>query len=638
MKSKKGLGRRGFLKGAAAGAAAGVAGLAVPSSVAGAGQIPEIQRGGAQPPSAAQLAADTGPVTTEVEVQTADHPGSDFMVDVLKSLNFEYIASNPGSSFRSLQESFVNYGGNRSPEWLTCCHEESSVGIAQGYAKVEGRPMAVAAHGTVGLQHAAMLIYDAFVARVPVYILAGNTLDATERRPGAEWSHSVQDAAAFVRDFIKWDDLPVSLPHFAESAVRAYKIGMTPPMGPTLLIADSELQEREVEDRSGLRIPRLTIPSPPAGESGAVAEAARLLVAAQNPLIIAGNATRTEQGMLRIVELAETLQAPVQGSGRNIPNQHRLAGGGSVAGADVILALEVVDLWGTLNNMIDQQERSSRSLVRPGTRVISISTRDVYTKSNYQDFQRFSEVDVAIAADAEATLPSLIESCKRLVTADRRRAFEERGNRIAAANAQALERARTEATYAWNASPISGARMRVELWNAVKDKDWALVGGQGSRLWNVDKFYRTISGGGAAAVGSGLPTAVGAALANRKYGRLSICIQNDGDLMYAPGALWTAAHHRIPVLFVMFNNRAYHQEVMHLQRMANRRQRGITTAGIGTKIEDPNIDYAALARSMGLYGEGPVENPNDLGPALRRAVERVARGETALVDVVTQPR
>jgi len=638
MKSKKGLGRRGFLKGAAAGAAAGVAGLAVPSSVAGAGQVPEIQRGGAQPPSAAQLAADTGPVATEVEVQTADHPGSDFMVDVLKSLNFEYIASNPGSSFRSLQESFVNYGGNRSPEWLTCCHEESSVGIAQGYAKVEGRPMAVAAHGTVGLQHAAMLIYDAFVARVPVYILAGNTLDATERRPGAEWSHSVQDAAAFVRDFIKWDDLPVSLPHFAESAVRAYKIGMTPPMGPTLLIADSELQEREVEDRSGLRIPKLTIPSPPAGESGAVAEAARLLVAAQNPLIIAGNATRTEQGMLRIVELAETLQAPVQGGGRNIPNQHRLAGGGSVVGADVILALEVVDLWGTLNNMIDQQERSSRSLVRPGTRVISISTRDLYTKSNYQDFQRFSEVDVAIAADAEATLPSLIEACKRLVTADRRRAFEERGNRIAAANAQALERARTEATYAWNASPISSARMRVELWNAVKNKDWALVGGQGSRLWNVDKFYRTISGGGAAAVGSGLPTAVGAALANRKYGRLSICIQNDGDLMYAPGALWTAAHHRIPLLFVMFNNRAYHQEVMHLQRMANRRQRGITTAGIGTKIEDPNIDYAALARSMGLYGEGPVENPNDLGPALGRAVERVARGETALVDVVTQPR
>ena len=108
--------------------------------------------------------------------------------------------------------------------------------------------------------------------------------------------------------------------------------------------------------------------------------------------------------------------------------------------------------------------------------------------------------------------------------------------------------------------------------------------------------------------------------------------------MYAPGALWTAAHHRIPLLLVMHNNRAYHQEIMHIQRMANRRQRGITNAGIGTKIEDPNIDYATLARSMGVYGEGPITDPKDLGPALQRAVARVERGETALVDVVTQPR
>src|SRR4029077_7636290 len=157
--------------------------------------------------------------------------------------------------------------------------------------------------------------------------------------------------------------------------------------------------------------------------------------------------------------------------------------------------------------------------------------------------------------------------------------------------------------------------------------------------WNIDKFYRTTGGGGAAAVGSGLPIAVGAALAHRKYGRLAVGIQPDGDLMYAPGALWTAAHHRIPLLLVMHNNRAYHMEVMHMQRMANRRQwANITTAGTDTEITDPNIDFATLARSMGLYTEGPITDPQDLGPALRRAVERVERGETAIVDVVTQPR
>jgi thiamine pyrophosphate-dependent acetolactate synthase large subunit-like protein len=181
--------------------------------------------------------------------------------------------------------------------------------------------------------------------------------------------------------------------------------------------------------------------------------------------------------------------------------------------------------------------------------------------------------------------------------------------------------------------------MSAEMWQAVKGKDWALIGGGGGRLWNVDKFYRTMAGGGAAAVGSSLPIAVGAALAHKKFGRVCIGVQNDGDLMYAPGALWTAAHHRIPMLLVMHNNRAYHQEVMHLQRMCNRRQRGdITKAGVGTTITDPNIDYAALARSMGLYGAGPITDPKDLGPALRAAVERVERGEPALVDVVTQPR
>jgi thiamine pyrophosphate-dependent acetolactate synthase large subunit-like protein len=635
-KSKKnGVNRRGFLKGAAASAAAGAAALVAPPLAQG--QQAAQQRPSAAPPSAAQLAAETEPLSSDIGVMTVENAGSDFMVDVFKSLGIEYIASNPGSSFRGLQESFITYGGN-NPEWLTCMHEESSVALADGYFRVSGKPMIAMAHGTVGLQHAAMNIYNAFVARNPVIIVLGNALDANARRPGVEWNHSVQDCAAMVRDYIKWDDTPISLTHFAESAVRAYKIGMTVPMGPVILVADGDLQEHPAKDRAKLRIPKLTLTSPPAGDSAAVAEMAKLLVGAENPVIIAGRVARSEQGMRLMVELAETLQAPVQGGGRNMPNRHPLAGGGSLANADVVLGLQVEDLWGATHDFRDQQERSYRPLTKPGAKILSISYNDLYMKSNYQDFQRFTEVDMAVAADAEATLPSLIEACKKLITADRRRVFEERGRRIAAANTQALSRARTEATYGWDASPISTTRMSVELWNAVKDKDWALVSGTGSRLWNIDKFHQTTGGGGAAAVGSGLPIAVGAALAHKKFGRLCVGIQNDGDLMYAPGALWTAAHHKIPLLLVMHNNRAYHQEVMHLQRMASRRQRGVENAWIGTTITDPNIDYAQLARSMGLYGAGPITDPKDLAPALRTAVERVERGEPALIDVVTQPR
>ncbi len=586
-----------------------------------------------------------------IEVETIDRPGGDFMVDVIKSLDLEYVASNPGSSFRGIHESIINYGGNKSPEFLTCCHEESSVAMAHGYFKAEGKPMAVLCHGTVGIQHAAMAIYNAYCDRVPVYILAGNSLDATLRRPGVEWAHSVQDAAAMVRDYIKWDDQPVSLPHFAESAVRAYKIAMTPPMMPVLLVLDHQLQEDPIspEVTPRMRIPKLTLTSPPQGDSGAVSEAASLLVNAQNPVIVADRAARTPAGLARLVELAETLQAPVinQGGRMNFPSRHPLNHTDSarrlVTDADVILGLELTDFWGTVNTVRDAIVRTSRSIVRPGTKLISITALDLATKGNYQDFQRYPEVDIAIAADAEATLPALVEACKRLLTDDRRRALQDRGKKLGDAHAAAVERMRTEATYAWDASPISTARLMMEVWAQIKSEDWALVAESGimtdwTGLWNFDKHYQSLGGSGGAGVGYGAPAAVGAALANKKRGRLSVTIQGDGDFLYAPGVWWTAAHHRIPLLAVMHNNRAYHQEVMHLQRMASRHNRGITRAHIGTTIEDPNVDFAKIAQGMGVHAQGPITNPQDLGPALKRALEVVNRGEPSLIDVVTQPR
>jgi thiamine pyrophosphate-dependent acetolactate synthase large subunit-like protein len=626
----------------------------IPGSVAEA-QAPSP----AQPPQGQRPAQASAPTTPReidpsghVEVLTTDRPGGDFMVDVIKALNFEYIASNPGSSFRGIHESIINYGGNQAPEFLTCCHEESSVAMAHGYFKAEGKPMAVLCHGTVGMQHAAMAIYNAYCDRVPIYILAGNTLDATQRRPGVEWSHSVQDAAAMVRDYIKWDDQPVSLPHFAESAVRAYKIAMTSPMMPVLLVIDGGLQEDPIspEIASRLRIPKLTVATPPQGDSGAVAEAARLLVNAQNPVIVADRAARTPAGVAHLIELAETLQAPVvdQGGRMNFPSRHPLNHSASarqlVASADVILGLELTDFWGTVSGVRDQLVRTSRSLVKPGTKLVSLTATDLFTKGNYQDFQRYPEVDVAMAADAEATLPALIEACKRQITADRRRTFQERGSRLAEAREAALGRARTEATYAWNATPISTARLTAELWAQIKNEDWALVSESGNssgwamRLWSFDKHYQFLGDSGGAGVGYGAPAAVGAALANKKHGRLSVNIQGDGDFLYAPGVWWTAAHHRIPLLSVMHNNRAYHQEVMHIQRMGNRHNRGVTRANVGTTIDNPNVDFAKIAQGMGVHAQGPITNPAELGPAIKRALDVVKRGEPSLVDVVTQPR
>ena len=198
-----------------------------------------------------------------------------------------------------------------------------------------------------------------------------------------------------------------------------------------------------------------------------MAEIAKLLVAAQNPVLLADRAARTPAGMKLLVELAETLQAPVA-SGK-FPSRHPLnqpISRGLIANADLIVGLEVPDLWGAVNAYRDQLHRSSQPVTKAGAKIVAISASDLDIKSNYQIFQRYPEVDIAVAADSEATLPYLIEACKRLITADRKRAFEERGKKLAAAHDQATERARTDATYGWDSMPISTARMSAEIWNA----------------------------------------------------------------------------------------------------------------------------------------------------------------------------
>src|SRR5579883_931104 len=384
--------RRKFLKGAAVG---GVATLVASTGAAGAQQALTAKAALPSIPPVAPREADPAP--TEVDVLVADRTGSDFMVDVIKSLGFEYVAANPGSSFRGLHESLINYGGNKNPEFITCCHEESSVALAQGYAQVEGKPMLVLAHSTVGLQHASMGIYNAWAGRAPVFIMLGNTIDAVERRPGVEWYHSAQDAAAMVREYTKWDDLPISLPHFAESTVRAYKIAMTPPREPVVIVLDSTLQESPIAKETVLRIPKLTLDAPPQADSASVMAAAKLLVAAENPVVIAGHVVHSEAGMQHLIEFAEALQAPIVDQGGNLPSHHPLNQSGGralVANADVILGLELDDFWGAVHTYRDQLYRSSQSITRANAKLISISSLDLYTKSNYQDFERFQEVDI----------------------------------------------------------------------------------------------------------------------------------------------------------------------------------------------------------------------------------------------------
>jgi acetolactate synthase-1/2/3 large subunit len=637
-------GRRNFLKGATlAGAAALTTPVAANMPVSGLSK----QSLKAAVPGPKLIAAETMPPADPDPVSQSSS-GGDFMVDVLKSLDIDYLAMNCASSFRGLHEAVINHGGNTKPEIITCPHEEIAVHMAQGYAKMEGKPMAMICHGVVGLQHATMAMYNAWCDRVPVIVIGGNILEADKRGPGAEWVHAAVDPAALVRDFVKWDDQPASLQHFAESAVRAYKVATTPPMAPVMLSLDAELQENPIPDPRALHIPKFSRVTPPQGDDLALAELAKMLVAAENPVILCDRVARTPAGMPLLVQLAETLQcAVVDNVGRmNFPSRHPLNQSfrrSVLAQADLIVAMEVNELWGSLHSFHDRIVRTSEPTYKKTAKIVTLGSRDLYMKSNYQDLGRYQEVDLTIAGDAEASLPTLIEQVKRLTDEGRKSAFEARGKKLAAAKLETIERAKSDATIGWDASPITTARLCAEVYGQIKDEDWSLVGTSirlswPHRLWNFDKPYQWNGVAGGAGIGYTLPASLGAALANKRHGRLTLAFGGDGDFMFVPSTLWTAAHHRIPMLYIVHNNRAYHQEYMYLQAMAARHGRGITKTDIGTTIKDPNVDYAAVARGFGVYGEGPITDPKDLAPALKRAIAMVKTGQPALVDVVMDPR
>jgi thiamine pyrophosphate-dependent acetolactate synthase large subunit-like protein len=626
-------GRRDFLKGVATASAAGVA---------------MVQQAQAAAPAVNAAAAKLSEVDAKAveSGRLIPRPGSDFMVDVIKSLNLEYVAANPGSSFRSLHESVVNYGGNKAPELITCLHEESSVAIAHGYAKAAGKPMAVMAHGSVGFQHAAMAVYNAWCDRVPVIMFGGNGIDADKRRPGTEWSHSVQDPALLLRDYVKWDDAPGSLQHFAESTVRAYRVATTGQMGPVVIMADIDLQEDAIHGKTPT-IPKLRPTLALQGDTGALQEAAKLLLNAKNPVILADRATRNQEGVKALVKLAESLQAPVidLGGRMNFPNTHHLCLSDQkralVRDADVILMLEVFDPWGQVNGLSDPF-KTVRPEAKPDVKIITIGMNDVSIRSNYQDFQRFLSVEMAIPGEAQACMPILTDYILKNATAAQKASFEARREPMKKRWELQLKDAKEGAALGWDASPISTARLAMETFEVIKNEPWCLAVSDriawARKLWPTTEYHQMLGGSGGQGVGYGLPASVGAALANKALGRMTVTFQPDGDLLYAPGALWTAAHHKIPLLMVMHNNGGYYQEVMHLQRMASLHNRRTDQAWIGNSLRNPDIDYAKIAQGMGVWAEGPIKDPGLLKAALQRALAEVKKGRPALLDVVCQAR
>jgi thiamine pyrophosphate-dependent acetolactate synthase large subunit-like protein len=578
--------------------------------------------------------------------------GSDVVVDLLRELGIRYVALNPGASFRGLHDSLVNFESGQPPEILLVHHEEIAVAIAHGYARVTGKPMAAAVHNIVGLQHATMAIFNAWCDRNPVIVLGGTgPMDASLRRPFIDWVHTALVQGNQVRDYTKWDDQPASVASIPESMLRAYRIAVTEPQGPVYVCFDVEVQEEQIAKPLTLPdVRRFEAPAPPAPNRDALQRAAEALVAARWPVIIADTVGRNPAALGPLREVAELLGAPVvdRGGRFNFPTNHpldlSLALDEALAETDVVLALDVYDLGGTTPGIPHTRGDERKTAIPEAATVIHVTLADMYQKAWSADYQILPEVDIPIAADTAEALPALAALLRtELGRSDRSAAIAQRAQRVGEIRRRAAAQAQAQAQSAWDQSPISHARLYGELWPRIKDLPWSLVNSAGRlsarTAWEITEPEQFLgSGGRGGGLGYALPGSIGAALAYKGSGRLCIAIVGDGEFLMTNSALWTAARYEIPLLTIMFNNKAYFQDHGHQAHMARTRERPMENVGIGIEIGDPDVDFATLARSYGVEGFGPVADPGKLGAVLDQAISVVQSGRPALVDVRTQPR
>ena len=577
--------------------------------------------------------------------------GSDVVVEMLRQLEIPYVALNPGASYRGLHDSLVNFGSASSPEIILCNHEEIAVALAGGYARVTGRPLAVALHNVVGLQHAAMAIFCAYCDRAPVYILGGTgPMDTTKRRPHIDWVHTALVQGNQVREYVKWDDQPYSVAAVPESMLRAYRIATTEPKGPVYLCFDVELQEETVSEPPILGdAARFAAPVSPAPEPSALRRAAELLAAARWPVIIADSLTRNPASARPLRELAELLGAAVVDTGDhlNFPSNHpldlTLDARGALADADVILGLDAFDMASAGG---DGRSRSglASSLHNEAT-VIHVTLGHYLQSAWIGDANRLYPVDLPIAADTAVALPQLIELCRSALLGDAGNSARvaERRQRVEAMHDRARSSALAEVSGDGDLRPVSSYRLYSELWDLVKGTDWTLASAAGRAplraLWDITEPEQRAETGRGAGIGYEAAASLGTALAYKNSDRLCISVCGDGGFLMVPQLLWTAANSQIPILYVMFNNRSYFNDEGHQEFVARFRNRPIENKSVGIRIDAPAVEFTTLARSLGVEAIGPIADPDRLRPALQQAIHTVRDlRRPALVEVLTQTR
>ena len=555
--------------------------------------------------------------------------GSDAVAAMLRWVGVEYVAMVPGSSYRGLQDSLVNFLGNRQPQMLVTLHEEHAVAIAHGYAKVREKPMAAGLHSNVGLMHATMAIYNAYCDRMPVLLLgATGPVDSTKRRPWIDWIHTSRDQGSIIRDYVKWDEQPASPKAAVEAIARAWLLINAHPKAPAYVCLDVSDQEARITEADMPSEPsRFITPIRVSAASSEVTKAAEALRGARNPVILAGRVSRSMEAWNRRIALAEALNARVitdMKTAAAFPTSHPLHVGDSsqflserqkevLLQADLILSLDWIDLQGT----IKQAFKDDRKI--PAVVQVSMDSHLV----NGWSYDHFGLPPIDVRLDCPADEGVELLSHELAISAVERPATSRR-----------------------NPGRSTGARidltaLATTLNEAVGEREATYI--RFPLGWPADKtpFDHPLSylgADGGAGIGSGPGLAVGAALALRGSGRVPIAVLGDGDFVMGASAIWTAAHYRLPLLVIVANNQSYFNDELHQEAVATARGRPQANRWIGQRLDDPAVDIPALARSLGAAAPESVSDGTSLPAQIADALNRVAEhGEVVVLDVRVEP-
>ena len=557
--------------------------------------------------------------------------GSDVVADAMRALNIPYIALTPGASFRGLHDSLVNHVANDHPKMLLCLHEEHAVAITQGWAKVTGTPIAAAVHSNVGLMHATMAFFNAWCDRMPGVVFgATGPVDAMKRRPWIDWIHTAQDQGALIRPYTKWDNQPASPGAAREAVLRGYWLSATAPMGPVYINLDAGMQEMRVEEPlAPIDIQRYipTVKQGPAAEQ--LDAAAKLLAGARKPLILAGRASRSENGWADRIALAERLGAGVLTDlkiGTSFPTDHPLHVGhpdsrpvkvaqDAIRDADVILSLDWVDLGGAFKLVFGDKQ--------PTAKVIQVSLDHVIHNGWSMDHHIHPTVDMFIAAESEPFVTGLLEHLPKGAA-----------KKGWAAGPTAVPVMKPLA----KGEPLRPDHLALGVKKALSGRAVSLL--HVSLSWNSSTWplrhpldYLGSDGGGG--VGGGPGIAVGSALALKHIGakHMPVAVLGDGDYLMGVTAVWTAVHYRIPLLIVLANNISYNNDVEHQERVAYMRDRPAENKWIGQFMNDPEVDLVQMARAQGAQAFGQCKDLADVEKAMTEAIAVVDKGGVAVVDI-----